>query len=112
MTQHAHTPGPYTKELHESDNRWHIIGPRGQELAIVTGETGKLAANAGLFAESPAMLEACEQLLSYRDRAGAINFQLEKADDYLRAIRTVIARVKGEKRYCKCIGDIGNGTQI
>ena len=94
MTQH--TPGPYTNELYESDNRYHIIGPRGRELAIVTGEAGKLRANAELFTNAPAMLEACEQLLSYRDRAGALNFQLEKADDYLRIIRAVIARVKGE----------------
>jgi hypothetical protein len=49
-----------------------------------------------LYREAPAMLEACEKLIAYRDRAGAINFQLEKADDYIRMMRAVIARVKGE----------------
>lgn len=44
----------------------------------------------------PDLLVACEKLVAYRDRAGAGNFQLEKADDFIHMMRAAIARAKGE----------------
>lgn len=35
---------------------------------------------------------ACHKLLDYRKRSGPINFQLEKADDYMRMIAAAIDR--------------------
>ena len=37
------------------------------------------------------LADAGKELIAYRDRAGAINFQLEKADDYHRRIRDTLA---------------------
>jgi hypothetical protein len=37
------------------------------------------------------LLAACKALVEYRDRAGALGFQLEKADDYINQIRAAIA---------------------
>lgn len=42
-------------------------------------------------AQAAQLREVCEQFIAYRDRAGAINFQLEKADDYFRAIRAALS---------------------
>lgn len=40
---------------------------------------------------------ACNGLVKYRDRVGPLNFQLEKADDYIFLMRGSIAATKGEK---------------
>jgi hypothetical protein len=45
---------------------------------------------AELKAHAARLAAVCEQLISYRDRAGAINFQLEKADDYHRLLRAAL----------------------
>lgn len=37
-------------------------------------------------AAAPDLLAACEKLVDYRRRVGPLNFQLEKADDYIQAI--------------------------
>src|SRR3990167_7366666 len=42
-------------------------------------------------AHAAKLAEVCEQLIAYRDRAGAINWQLEKADDYHRMIRAALS---------------------
>ena len=41
------------------------------------------------------LLAACKALVDYRDRAGALGFQLEKADDYINQIRAAIAAAEG-----------------
>lgn len=41
------------------------------------------------------LLAACKALVDYRDRAGALGFQLEKADDYINQLRAAIAAAEG-----------------
>ena len=40
--------------------------------------------------------EVCKGLIDYRDRNSALNFQLEKADDFINAMRATIARSEGQ----------------
>lgn len=47
-------------------------------------------------AHAARLTNACKQLISYRDRTGSINFQLEKADDYHRMIRAALAASSAE----------------
>jgi len=35
----------------------------------------------------PALQDTCQKLIAYRDQAGALNFQLEKADDFINLMR-------------------------
>ena len=44
-----------------------------------------------LHAAAPAMLEAAKKLVDYRNRVGPLNFQLEKADDFIRELEAAIA---------------------
>jgi hypothetical protein len=37
------------------------------------------------------MIEAMKAMIDYRDRAGALGFQLEKADDFINRMRVLIA---------------------
>lgn len=41
--------------------------------------------------KTAALRTAASRLLSYRDTAGALNFQLEKADDFLNQMRHALA---------------------
>ena len=41
-----------------------------------------------------AVVEAARALVEYRDRAGALNFQLEKADDFLFRMRNALAKAQ------------------
>lgn len=114
-----HTPGPYEIGHHPKNknvmnpNKWVYVehnfpdypyeGDLEEEYGIYPplGEAGPVALvsgkdNARLFASAPDLLAACEALVKYRDRAGALNFQLEKADDYIRNIRAAIAKARGE----------------
>lgn len=52
-------------------------------------------ANARLIAVTPELLEACKGLLEYRDR-NTLNFQLEKADDWLDLMRAAIAKAENQ----------------
>ena len=47
-------------------------------------------------AHAARLVDVCKQLIGYRDRAGALNFQLEKADDYHRMIRAALSAVPAE----------------
>jgi hypothetical protein len=40
------------------------------------------------------LVTACEKLIDYRRRVGPLNFQLEKADDYIRMIEREVAAAK------------------
>jgi len=42
------------------------------------------------------LLEACKELIAYRDRNGPLNFQLEKADDFIHRMRVAVD--KAERR--------------
>jgi hypothetical protein len=44
------------------------------------------------------LLTACEGLIKYRDSAGPLNFQLEKADDFIDLMRVNIAAARGIAR--------------
>lgn len=48
-------------------------------------------------AKREAVIEAARGLLEYRKRSGPLNFQLEKADDYLRIMRESLAALKEQK---------------
>lgn len=37
------------------------------------------------------LLDACKKLIAYRDAYGPLNFQLEKADDFIHMMRIAIA---------------------
>ena len=49
---------------------------------------------ANLLAAAPQLLEACKLLIAYRDK-NTLNFQLEKADDFIRMMRAAIAAAEG-----------------
>jgi hypothetical protein len=42
-----------------------------------------------------ALMEAAERFIVYRDN-NTLNFQLEKADDFINELRAAIARARGE----------------
>lgn len=48
--------------------------------------------------ELAALSEAILKLVSYRERTGAINFQLEKADDYIRELGRLLANLPAAAR--------------
>lgn len=54
-----------------------FVRPSEQALASGAGEDDRLT-------------EVCRALVDYRKRAGPLNFQLEKADDYLREIELIL----------------------
>ena len=56
----------------------------------------KTQANDNLAAAAPYLLAACKKMIAYRDRAGAINFQLEKADDFIRLMRIAVDMAEPE----------------
>jgi len=60
-------------------------------------------ANARLIAEAPEtkaqrdeLLEACKALVDYRKRAGALSFQLEKADYWINKMAEAIDKAEGK----------------
>ncbi len=68
-------------------------------IATVTCEIGGHSAQlkmAKLLAAADDLLVATEALIAYRKRAGALNFQLEKADGYLHDLAIAVAKAKGE----------------
>lgn len=50
-----------------------------------------IAAAPTLAAENARLREAAQMLIDYRDRVGPLNFQLEKADDFINRIRAALA---------------------
>lgn len=52
--------------------------------------------DARLIAAAPELLEACKALVDYRDHNG-LNFQLEKADDFIHLMRIAIAKAEGQQ---------------
>ena len=43
------------------------------------------------------LLAACKKMVEYRDRAGPMGFQLEKADDFFAMARKAISKATGEE---------------
>lgn len=97
----THTPGPWKIEDQLVRAAPEIITSDGKRrIARVLYHTGsedrEVDGNAWLIAVVPDLLEACEGLVNYRDTAGPFNFQLEKADDFIRLMRLTIAKVRGK----------------
>ena len=71
-------------KLERRDGEWvHDCGRLQEKLDTAQAHAARLA-------------DVCKQLIGYRDRAGALNFQLEKADDYHRMIRAALSAVPAE----------------
>ena len=51
--------------------------------------------NIALISAAPDLLEACKKLVEYR-RRNTLNFQLEKADDFINAMKNAIAKAEGQ----------------
>ena len=45
-----------------------------------------------IAAERDELLDAIRRLVNYRDSVGALSFQLEKADDYINRMRSILAQ--------------------
>ena len=54
----------------------------------------RLQARDAVFSD---LLTACKRLIEYRDSAGPLNFQLEKADDFMKLMRVAIAAARGNR---------------
>lgn len=94
-----YTPGPWIS----IGNYIGTVGDETQTIAYVDDHrnakrrtTEETLANARLIAAAPDLLAACEKLVSYRRRVGPLNFQLEKANDYIRMIEQAIAAAHNE----------------
>lgn len=61
----------------------------GREVAVFKDKDNHKA-DAQLFIAAPNLVDACKKLIDYRKRAGALNFQLEKADTFLEEIFAAI----------------------
>lgn len=68
-----------------------------EEFSILQDELSTLNTNyERILAERNKLWDICKGLLTYRKEAGAINFQLEKADDFLREMRIAIDEMRGD----------------
>ena len=80
------------------DTNYRIYDRYGYPIAKIsrldTGEDSQKAAN--LIAAAPDFLEVCKRLIAYRDSSGPLNFQLEKADDFIRLMRIAVEKVEGK----------------
>jgi hypothetical protein len=47
--------------------------------------------------DNDTLLSAAKAVIEYRDRVGAMGWQLEKADDYFRQLRSAIAQAEPDK---------------
>ena len=47
-----------------------------------------------ISAQRDDLLHIARKMIDYRDRNGAINFQLEKFDDYLDAMRAALEKIE------------------
>lgn len=90
FVRHNFPDAPYEGDL---DDEYGIYPPLGESgpVALVAGE-----ANARLISAAPDLLAACEALVEYREHVGPLNFQLEKADDFIRMMKQAIAKTKGQ----------------
>jgi hypothetical protein len=76
-----------------------IIDEQNQLIAMMgylSLSKTEAVAYANLFAAAPEMLAVLKAFVDYRDRVGALGFQLEKADDYINNMRTIISIAEGE----------------
>lgn len=93
------TPGPWEWVFMGNAGNYFLVGNEGNGPICNSGPNcadGKLMQSApALQAENERLREACQMLIAYRDTAGPLNFQLEKADDFINLIRAALAR-RGE----------------
>ena len=96
----THTPTPWA--WRGGNDELRTLADKGKynygRLVLYVGSDGdggcelKVSEDdARLIAAAPKMLEALKAFVEYRDRVGALGFQLEKADDYIRDMRAAIA---------------------
>ena len=90
----THTPGPWI--IHpDGDLVTAKFDPQyGSDGVAWVIKRPEYKANARLIAAAPQLLEACKGLIAYRDH-NVLNFQLEKADDFIRMMRIAIAAAEG-----------------
>lgn len=68
-----------------------MICPRcGEIVSSVAADEELIRQRDAARQQAEALAKACQKLIDYRDRAGAVNFQLEKADDFIRRIREAL----------------------
>lgn len=73
--------------------------PTSDEIILACAHLMQVVNRRAELAESAntTLLAACKGLVEYRRRAGALNFQLEKADDYIRMMKSAIDILEGCK---------------
>jgi hypothetical protein len=94
------TPKPWKIQDNSGYLRNEIYG-NGHIVAQVmywmgSEDAAEVNANAHIIEAAPDLLDASERLIAYRD-ANTVNFQLEKADDFFRELRTAIRKARGER---------------
>ena len=77
-------------ETLEERIRRHAVTERDELIGYYSGDIVELLDKRD--AAHAALIAAARELLQYRKQAGAINFQLEKADSYLHALAALIDR--------------------
>jgi hypothetical protein len=89
-----YTPDPW--EVGEDcGNGDAIVTYQSRDICRIEMFYGDGQANAALISILPDLLEACEGLIEYR-RRNTLNFQLEKADDFINAMKATIAKAKAQ----------------
>lgn len=85
-------------QIRNKDGLYSIRSDTGHRVVMVWDrELGERIVNYLMNSEqaAPELLAACKALIAYRDAAGPLNFQLEKADDFINALHAAIARAEG-----------------
>jgi hypothetical protein len=82
---------PEMARLREIAEQFGFVRHYGGETADVSALMRAIGTPGGEVEVAPAgLLAACAALVAYRDRVGPLNFQLEKADDFINRIRAAI----------------------
>lgn len=93
----AYSPGPYRVQPIAGSERILDGSPRHAVIADMRGRNH--AANAKLFAASPRLVDALEQILTdlkdYADLEGVENEEDFEAKEHVRQARLVLAEAKG-----------------
>jgi len=89
-----HAPGPWKVER-DFGNGEIVVAFQARDICRVEMYYGDGQANAAYISILPDLLEACEGLVEYR-RKNTLNFQLEKADDFIRAMKNAIDKAKAQ----------------
>lgn len=93
MTEHTATPWETNGDMmvYPKGTPEHWRKQRGHCVAVIPYNPADAAFIVRACNAHDDLLAACKALVEYRDRAGALGFQLEKADDYINGMRAAIA---------------------